>query len=434
MVQGGEVVHRTHTRVRLVLLAIAVALATLVPVSVASAAIAPTIKLNQKAGTQAASTANLGLDLKFSPTAGDTVKDLSLALPAGLLANAATDGGACIKTTKLLSACQIGSGSVSATATILGLHIPLTLPASLDLVAPPTADDLAGLQLVVLGSALGTPADITVRPSGDTDGIGLDVAFHNIPNTYSVLGLAVPISVTELNTTLDGLRYPSTCPATPESLQVTADSYKAPSVAAGATAPLTVTGCSSVPYAPAFTLTAAKDSADPGVALTTSITQKANEATSSSISLAFPVNALQANVIGILNGNLLCTNPASGTCTTVGTVTVTSPLYPNPIVGSLYLVSPILTPSLDIVLSEPFPITLAGSVDLATNSVTFTGIPDIPLTDFQVALTGGPDAVYAATCSPATGTADGTFINQNGDKTVTSDPSFTVSGCTATAS
>ena len=75
----------------------AVAAASVAFVPAASAAITPTVTLDQSAGTAAGSTVNLGTDLKFAPTGSDSPKDLTLKLPAGLLANASIDGGACLR-------------------------------------------------------------------------------------------------------------------------------------------------------------------------------------------------------------------------------------------------------------------------------------------------------------------------------------------------
>jgi hypothetical protein len=120
-------------------LAAVVASVALVPG--ASAAIRPTLTLDQSAGTAAGSTANLGMDLEFAPNPGtDSPKDLTLKLPAGLLANAAIDGGACLKSATPVSACQVGTGTVTASDTELGLVVPLIpLPVRFDLVAPPPA-------------------------------------------------------------------------------------------------------------------------------------------------------------------------------------------------------------------------------------------------------------------------------------------------------
>jgi hypothetical protein len=398
---------------------LALAMAATVP-GVAQAAIgAPTVALTP-ASAAAASTANLGIDLKFNPTSGDTVKDLALQLPAGLVANAAVNGGACLKTTAPTSACQVGSGTVTASG--------ITLQTVYDLVAPPKTGDLAGVQLLANGSPLGSPGDVTVRPTGDPAGVGLDIAFANIPNTFPLIGtLAVPISVTDIDSTFDALRFPSRCPATPARVVVAADSYSDSSQQSGS-APLGVIGCGSVPYSPAFTVSATRDTGDQGVAVTTDVTQTANQATSGSVSLAFPGTTLSPNVTAVEG---LCANPASGTCTAVGSASSVSPLYPTPLSGKAYLTGSLSALGLTIVFPPPFALTLTGQVDLGSNSTTFSGLPDIPLTDLKVTLNGGPGAVFQSSCSAPSGTAAATLTSQNGDQTKTVSTPYTVSHCTA---
>jgi hypothetical protein len=85
--------------------------------------------------------------------------------------------------------------------------------------------------------------------------------------------------------------------------------------------------------------------------------------------------------------------------------------------------------SLTLVFPSPFPLTLSGAVNLLKNSATFTGLPDIPLTNLGVTLNGGPDGLFLSTCQNPSGTATATMTDQNGDKTVTAPSNFTVSGC-----
>jgi hypothetical protein len=374
----------------------------------------------------AASTGNLGTDITFSPSSGDSAKDLTLELPPGLLANAAIDGGACLKSATPVAACQVGSGTV--TANLFGGPIPTALPATFDLVAPTNPSQLAGLAVLVTPPAgqptqLGPPAAVTIRPGTDPAGVGLNIAFTNIPDTFD----GFPLQLHEINGTFDGLRFPSSCPSTPVNMAVTADSY-GDATPAAAHAPLTVTGCGSVPYSPAFAVSLTKDTADDGVSVTTDVTQTANQATSRSVSLAFPTNALvpNVNVIGAL-----CANPASGTCKSVGSAAAVTPLYPTPLFGSAYLTGSFAAPTLTIVFGPPFSQTLTGEVSLASNSTTFNGIPDFPLTDLKVSLNGGSNAVFNATCRPPSGSATATLTSQNGDQTKQATAPFTISPCTA---
>ena len=403
------------------------AMAVLAPA--AGATINPVSVTLTPSSATAGSTGNLGTDIKFSPSSGDTTKDLTLQLPPGLLANAAIDNGACLKTTTPIADCQVGSGTVNATAAFLSvIPVPTSLNASFYLVAPASQADLAGLAVVVddpisgQPTQLGAPAAVTIRPPTDPDGVGLNIAFTNIPNSFDNLS----IQLNEINGTFDDLRFPDTCPATPANVMVTADSYSDATPTTGS-APLTVTGCGSEIFAPGFAVSITRDSNDQGAAVVTDVTQTAAQAPARSVALAFPTDALAPNLIV---ASLQCANPASGRCTPVGAAAAVSPLYPSPLFANAYLTGSLTAPTLTLVFGAPFSITLVGQVDLAHNATTFTGIPDFPLTDLKVALNGGSKSVFNATCAPASGSATATLTSQNGDQSKQVTAPFTISPCT----
>jgi hypothetical protein len=128
-------------------------------------------------------------------------------------------------------------------------------------------------------------------------------------------------------------------------------------------------------------------------------------------------------------GSALCANVASGKCAPVGSAVAASPLYPAPLTGSAYLTGSLVSPTLTLVFGPPFSLSLVGTVDLAHNATTFTGIPDFPLTDLKVSLNGGRQSVFNATCKPASGSATATLISQNGDQTKQVLSPFTISPC-----
>ncbi len=389
----------------------------------AGAAITPAISLDQSAGKTAGSTANLGVDLQFAPSGSDSPDHMTLNLPPGLLANASINNGACLKTVDLDdSACQVGSGTVTAYA--FGT-VPVPANVTFDLVPPPAAGDLAGLAVNSNGTQIGATADIKVRPSGDPDGVGVTIQFL-LPNSL----YGVPISIHEINSTFDGLRYPATCPTTPQSFTVSADSYSDATVHT-VSAPLAVTGCSSLTYSPAFAVAVTRDSADNKVKVVTQVTQSATEAPSRSVALALPGAQLQTNIDAL---GQLCRSLSSGTCSPVGSVTASSPDYPKPLSGQAYLTSSGARLTLTLVFPPPFPLTLIGAVDLVHNITTFTGLPDIPLTDLDVTLDSGPAALFATDCHAPTGTATATLTDQNGDRTATVPARFTISGCPSSSS
>ena len=417
--------------------AVIAAMAVLAPAAGASIG-TPAVTLSPSSAT-AASTANLGTNIAFTPSGGDSVKNLTLQLPPGLIADASIDGGACLKSTTPLAACQVGSGSVTADLNVAPPLVapPLTLSAEFTLVAPPAAGDLAGLDVLVKDpisgqyGVLGTPAAVSFRSPSDPAGYGLNIAFSNIPDTYpvSVLGLppvSTSISVTAIDSTFNGLRFPSTCPTTPARVSVSANSYSASAVQTSS-APLTVTGCGSAAYTPAFKVTAARDSADKQVTLSTAVTQGKNQLTSRAVTLAFPPATLAPNLASI---KALCLN-LSAACSVVGSATATSPLYPTALTGKAYLTGSTGGLSLTLVFPAPFSLTLTGAVNLVKNSAAFAGLPDIPLSNLGVTLNGGAEGLFRATCESPTGTATAALVSQNGDRTVNPTSKFTVSGCSS---
>ena len=426
------------TKGRSALVGALVVFATAVFAQGAQAAITPSVTLDQSAGAQAGAYQNLGMDLKFNNAGtypvSDTPEHLTINLPPGLLANADVNGGACLTTTDLTdSNCQVGTGTVTAYA--LGGTTPLPTNVTFDLVAPPAPGDLAGLAVNYNGSQIGSTAGIQVRPSGSPAGVGVTINFV-LPNELdaSTLGLppgsgGVPIDITEINSTFDGLRYPASCPATPANVSVSADSYSDPTVHS-VTAPLHVTGCTTLPYAPKLSVSAVKDSSDREVKITAGVTQAATESPTKSLSLAFPDAALGVNLAAV---KLLCADVTKG-CTPVGTATATSPLYPKPLTASAYLTGTALGPTLTLVFPPPFPLTLTGTVTLTTKTAEFTGLPDIPLTSLSMVFNGGPTGMFLTNCNPGSGVANGTSGDQNGDHTVSATLHYSIVGCAASSS
>jgi hypothetical protein len=387
----------------------------------ALASVSPSLSLDQSTGTTAGAFQNLGVDLKFAFSGGDSPEHLTLDMPPGLLANASIDGGACLRSADLTdAACQVGSGTVVADA---DGTIPITTPVTFDLVPPPQPADLAGLAVNSNGTQIGATADVKIRPSGDPLGVGVAIDFV-LPNSL----YGVPISIAEIDSTFDGLRFPTTCPATPQSFTVSVDSYDDPTVRT-ASAPLSVTGCSALHYAPTFAFSATRDPGDSEVALATQVTETGTEAPSGSLTLFVPTPPLGANLSAVA---LACPSIPSSTCSPLGSVTASSPLYPSPLTGVAYLTGSGLSLSLTLVFPSPFPLTLSGPINLNNDSTTFTGLPDLPLTSLRVALGGGPQGLFSTTCHPPSATATAVLTDQNGDRTVHAGSPFTIAGCAVT--
>lgn len=416
MFLGREVFVLHHfPRRALIALATAVAVAALAPI--ASASINPTVALTQSTTTAGATGATLGLDIKFQPSAGDTPKDITIALPPGLLDDASIDGGACLTQATAVAACLVTTST--SVATVGGAA---NVPLAMYLAKPPTAGDAAGLLLQIGGTTVET-GDIIVRPATDPLGVGLSLKFSSLPS-------APPVS--EMNAAFTGIRLPAKCAAA--SVALTADSQLAPSTPVTATASpaLSVQNCASLPYNPQIVGTATKDTTDTNAAVTTVVTQAAHEATSGSVAITIPKN-LAPNT-GALS--LICASNATySNCTKVGVALARTPLLPVPLIGNVYLTSgpSLFAPNMTVVFSSPFQLVLNGSVGIASNSVTFSSVPDFPLTQLVVALAGGPNALFSPSCNPVSSPVTAKFTSQNGDQTKIPSSLLTIKGCPTTA-
>ncbi len=400
----------------------------------ARAAISPSIALDQSAGHAAGATADLGVNLKFAPTGTDSPRNLTLDLPPGLLANASIDGGACLRAVDLSgSACEVGSGTVRATAVpggLISVPIPVSVPVTFHLVPPPAAGDLAGLAVEGLGEQLGPTGAITIRPTGSPEGVGIEISLSlpdELPLDLPAVGHVslARISIGQIDGVFDSLRYPATCPPQPADVVATVDSYDDPAVHRIG-APLKVTGCGSLSFSPAFRLTATRDGSDRQVAVTTSVTEASGQAPSGSISLRLPAATLAPNLASI---RALCAGAPLTGCPVVGSATATSPLYPRPLTAEAYLTGSPAGLALTLAFPPPFPLTLTGRVDLVANSATFNDLPDIPLSRLGVSLQGGAEGLFASTCRTPEGTAVASLTDVNGDRTVVDRAPFSIAGC-----
>jgi hypothetical protein len=370
------------------LVAAATALAAAFPTN-ALADFTASLSLDQSAGTTAGSSPAIGFDEKFG---GDAVKTVSLVLPPGLLANESIAGGGCLRSSSPNPACQVGSGTV-------GLAGGGSQSFAVDLVKPPNPADVAGLTSA-LGTTPITTSDVTLGANGAAT---------------VVSNLAAGIA--ETNFTFTDLRLPSSCPSPAANVTMTAVSQSGVSVAT--TAPLTITGCSGLPYAPTLAVSEAKDAKDQGATLGLDITQAANEAASKTIVLKLP-SGLAVNVAA----DATCLTGA-GTGCVIGTATATSPLAPMKLTGTVRLAGSKSSPTVTVSFPAPFAITLVADVSLTAGTVTINNMPDVPLTRLNLTITGRKgQKAFTTNCTPSNTT--GTFTSQNGvTKTVSSKVTLT---------
>ena len=341
----------------------------------AAATIAPAVTLSQGGGTAAGSSAATGVDLRFAPSAGDAVTTFALSLPGGLLVNAGIDGGACLSATAPAPACQIATG----TATLGGSPAAATAY----LVKAPAAGDVAGVALVA--GALSATGGLSVHTTPD---VGQAVSF-TLPAT----------TLSELALTFTALRLPSQCPASAASVTLTAASAQQPA-AQSASAPLTVTGCSGLRYAPRIGATVTKVDSNGGARLSVTLTSAAGEAGTQSISLAVPKGLTVNRVLGPCLEGAPCV---------VGTASLTSPLLPTAGTATLTLGGSFTAPTITLASPAPVAFSVVGTINFATRSIVFPGIPDLGFTGVIFNFTGptvGP--AFVTGCAPTSLSAKAT--------------------------
>src|SRR5581483_4723855 len=103
-----------------------------------------------------------------------------------------------------------------------------------------------------------------------------------------------------VNGTLGGkpfVRMPSNCSPGPSSLTVTY--AHGASETSSASPDFTITGCSRLPYNPRLTATLIKDRGDAGAAVTTTVTQNGDEASTSTQKLTIPFPTLSPNLASL---------------------------------------------------------------------------------------------------------------------------------------
>ena len=397
---------------------LAAAVAAIFP-AVSAATITPRLALNQSAGTTAGSSPATGFDVNFTPLSGvggsalgevggDSVRNLTIALPKGFLINLAVDGGACVVASTPSPSCQMGSGVING---------PGGRPVSMYLVAAPKPSDIAGVETTIEGAST-VVGELTLGTSPE---IGLDLSYSNLaPGT------------TEFQFTLNSPRLPTTC--SPESVTVGAQSWQGSSGIA--TAPLTVTGCGSLPYSPTVAATVTREPVNSGAVLVTTFTEPAGDSATSALQFAIPSGLKINRVLQPCFQEKPCT---------VGTVSANSPLLPSPALsnGTLTLggtlgssasseLSQLSAPVTGVVLSMSFPppysFTLTAPVDFSEHTIKFSGMPDIPLTALSLTFTGPPAGpAFATSCEP--GTIAATLTPQDGNPVSKLTGAVTNIGC-----
>jgi hypothetical protein len=406
--------------------------------------------------TAAGAHSDFHIHLDFS---GGQVKDLTVGLPPGLVGDpnatpqctvAQLNADTCAPNTKV--------GSVVANATVT-VTVPVTLnvsgdlynlvpqagePARFGIVLRPLKGDLCALLPTALCDLIPNILPPVILQSGVQlrSDYGLDTIINNIPNSTS--GFDTTINSQDI--TLFGIapgtgrpfmRNPTSCEEKTTNFSATPYSGSADT----AQAHFTATNCGALDFSPAFTAEiGGPGQTTSGVPTTasTSILQDADEAGLLNAVVKVPGD-LNPNATLFFGAACSQLDFQAGTCpanTVVGLATAASPLLSAPLAGNVELVTSGGTfPNLGLDLKGQLHLLLQGSTDIsAGNTVTFNGLPDIPIARFQLTFTNPPGLLGTSRdiCVPPAPTFHATFDGYNGASTSV-DAAATVDGCGASA-
>jgi len=254
-------------------------------------------------------------------------------------------------------------------------------------------------------------------------GVPSDAA-HNAERGESCLPVCTGGGKIVTSTAKPFLSLPTACDG-PQTTTLTVTSWGGQSDTATSTTPVGASGCASVPFNPSISVTPGTTQADEptSAAVTLHVPQSSDAGTLATahvkdVSVTLP-DGMTINPAAA-NGLAACTDTQFGKGThdaigcpagsSIGAVSIATPVLPAPLTGSVYLGQPLPDdPYRLFVEAHGFGLTirLIGSVHPDSNTgrltATFANTPQVPFTDFALTFNGGPTATLATPpdCGPA---------------------------------
>jgi hypothetical protein len=352
--------------------------------------------------TSAGAHSNFSLHAEFTQPSDD-VKDLIVHLPPGLLGDpnatprctrAQFNSDSCPPST------QLGTASTAAIALGMSQDSPGIV---YNLVPSGSEPARLGMTFTPLGGISGklrTEGVASVRPSDS----GLDTTISNLPRTFG----GVSLDITGVDVTLFGragtpakpfMTNPTSC--LPAKTVVEATSYANPSTSVTGESSFTPTNCSALPFAPQFSATIAGVGVTGHPVFKTVITQADGEANTRRTVVTLPKSVGPATE-ALANTCTLVKFKADA-CTAnsiVGTVLAQTPIFSQPLTGTVRLVQPAKPGFPDLILDLTGPISLRLQAQSAlTNGAVqtiFPAIADVPISYLQLSLKGGKNGLLSA--------------------------------------
>jgi hypothetical protein len=418
-------------------------LAAALPASAAASAQITNLKITPST-TQAGAHPDVKIDFAFSASSGDHVKSIDVVLPQGLVGDP-TAADRCTEAQFQADNCPDSSkvGTQSASVDVI---VPPGLPVSqqvdgdvYDLV--PHAGEPARLG-VILRPAVGSPIKLESGvKTGPSTNFGLETKFDNLPQ--SQMGLETRIkgmSLTLKGTAAHGkfITNPTSCHAA--TMRATIASYNAPNQPSSKTASYTPTDCGKLPFKPSLSASMGgkgQTALGRSPELVAVVSARRGDANAKRVAVTLPPGVS----VNFSSSITPCSKPSflAGGCPAgarVGSAVARSPLLATPVTGPVSLVSDNGQPSLGVQFGPPVPLQLLGVIAVNGSTLTnvFDGVPDLPLSRFELTVAGGgTDRLLANTtnlCARKTPPlAKATLLAHSG-KTASVDAPVQVRGCT----
>jgi len=360
----------------------------------------------------------------------EQLRSLTVGLPPGLSGNPQSVPKCSVEqlnADECPAASQIGTTSVA--ITVLSL-VPLTVDGSVYNVAPQPGEP-ARLGIVLRPpdpTALLLPpivqqVRVELRPD-----FGLDTILTDLPQEAAVLGLVpVPIAIESIDLDLEGsfMTNPTSCGTKTTAFSARSWDMAADDPPATGEASFESTDCARQPYDPRAGLEIDGNGKpltfESRPTVTSVITQTDGEANNARASVVLPgsigVDGLKLEQVCAL------ADFQAGDCAEkyrVGSATAVSPLLDSGLSGPVYGVAGAVLPQIGVDLKGTLPLKILGAAGFRNGRVetTFEGLPDLPLSRFELEFPGGPSGllrVVGNACGPAA-TFDADFTSQAGQE------------------
>jgi hypothetical protein len=373
----------------------------------------------------------------------DQLRDLTVSLPPGLSGNpqsvpkctvAQLNGDTCP------AGSQIGTTSVQITTLSL---IPLTVNGSVYNVVPQPGEP-ARLGIVLrppdpthlLLPPIVSQVKVNLRPD-----FGLDTVLTDLPQNAAVLNLIpIGIAINSIDLDLDGsfMTNPTSCGTHTAGFSARSWAMAAGDPAATGTATFDTDHCAAQPYEPKASLQINGNgkplASGSRPTVTSVITQAAGEANNKRAVVTLPA------AVGVdgTRFNEVCSREDfdKGSCADkyeVGNATAVSPLLDSKLSGPVYAVAGDGLPKLGVDLKGTLPLKILGDSGFDNGRVvtTFDGLPDLPLSRFELTFPGGPTGLIRVldnVCAPNV-TFNADFTSQSGQKVSRTLPTKVTGTC-----